>query len=158
MKFKVPYYNPLYDMSSRLSNLLSAIGPLITNQALATLALFLFLHSAGLVRISEAPDVLSTCSCLFMWQTPTHVFTSPLKFHIFFAHLVHYWSPINNHFFLTQSVLAKQKRIEGHNYNLKPRKPKERQTYFENWMYTKAVYLQNCEEFSKKKVTIKNDF
>ena len=49
MKFKVPYYNSLYYISSPLSNLLSVIGPLITNQALATLALFLFLQSARLV-------------------------------------------------------------------------------------------------------------
>ena len=101
-------------MSSPLSNLLSVIGPLIANQALATLALFLFLQSARLVTSQNlqmfclSVPVYSRGKLLLMFY-----FTSSLKFHIFFVHLVHYWSPINNHFFfLTQRVLAKQKLVE----------------------------------------------
>ena len=102
-------------MSSPLSNLLSVIGPLIANQALATLALFLFLQSARLVTSQNlqmfclSVPVYSRGKLLLMFY-----FTSSLKFHIFFVHLVHYWSPINKLplFFLTQRVLAKQKLVE----------------------------------------------
>lgn len=151
-------------MSSPLSNLLSVIGPLIANQALATLALFLFLQSARLVTSQNlqmfclSVPVYSRGKLLLMFY-----FTSSLKFHIFFVHLVHYWSPINKlPLFFNPTSTSKTKAsggyTKGHNYNLKPRKTKECQRYFENWMYTKTVYLQNCEELSKKKLPSKMVF